>query len=203
MKTSLSIGLTGGIGSGKTLITRVFSHLGVPIYKADDNAKNMYSKQEVIEQIVSYFGQEVIVDGMIDKKKLASIVFKSPRQLRLLSDIVHPLVKADYELWKNKQDKPYVIMESAIIYESNWQNMFDKVICVFTPKEIAIKRVIKRDNITRGEVLDRMKNQKNEGDKKNLSDYVIVHDNNKMLIPQILSIHQQLIDLSQRNISQK
>lgn len=199
MKNTLSIGLTGGIGSGKTLITRVFSHLGVPIYYTDDRAKEFYKGQEVINKLVSYFGDTIIENGEVNKKELAKIVFKSKSQLRLLDSIIHPLVRQDYELWKIKQDSPYVIMESAILFESNWQNMFNKIICVYTPKEVAIKRVMQRDNITRTQVIDRMKNQLLDTEKRKMSDFIIMHDDNKMLIPQILSIHNQLILLAKKS----
>lgn len=192
----LSIGLTGGIGSGKTLISRVFSHLFVPIYYADDRAKELYKKKEVIEKLISCFGESIMVDGCLDKKQLANIVFNDINQLRLLDSIIHPLVKQDYEMWKIKQDTPYVIMESAIIFESNWQEMFDKVICVYTPKEIAIERVMKRDNATREQVEDRIGNQMSSKEKRERSDFVVIHDNKNMIIPQILTIDKQLRDLS-------
>jgi dephospho-CoA kinase len=191
----LSIGLTGGIGSGKTLISRVFSHLFIPIYYADDRAKELYKQKKVIDKLVSSFGECIMVNDCLDKKKLANIVFNDISKLRLLDSIIHPLVRQDYEDWKIKQDAPYVIMESAIIFESNWQEMFDKVICVYTPKEIAIERVMKRDESTREQVEHRMENQMSSKAKKDKSDFVVIHDNDKMIIPQILTIDKQLRSL--------
>ncbi|MGP1514953.1 MAG: dephospho-CoA kinase [Bacteroidales bacterium] len=194
---SLVIGLTGSIGSGKTLIAKVFKHLGVPVYLSDQEAKKLYLRDNVIAQIKDMFSQEVMTDGQVNKRKLAELVFKDKKQLNKLNNCIHPLVKQDFEQWVGKQRAPYVIMESAIIYEAGWDAMFDKIISVSTPMNLMLERVQVRDNQTKEQVMRRIANQIPPEEKNNQSDYVIINDNNQLVIPQIIKVHRNLLSIAE------
>lgn len=194
---SLVIGLTGSIGSGKTLIAKVFKHLGVPVYLSDQEAKKLYLRDNVIAQIKDMFSQEVMTDGQVNKRKLAELVFKDKKQLNKLNNCIHPLVKQDFEQWVGKQRAPYVIMESAIIYEVGWDAMFDKIISVSTPMNLMLERVQVRDNQTKEQVMRRIANQIPPEEKNNQSDYVIINDNNQLVIPQIIKVHRNLLSIAE------
>jgi len=148
MKT-LSIGLTGGIGCGKTLIAKVFSHLNVPIFNADNEAKLLYQDDEIKEQLKTMFSEDIFIGDVLNTKKLSQIVFSNKEKLQQLSDFIHPLVQKRYQSFLNKNtvlNVPYVIMESAIIFESKWEKYFDKLICINTPQNLVIQRAMQRDN---------------------------------------------------------
>jgi dephospho-CoA kinase len=197
MKThTLSIGLTGGIGSGKTLIGNAFRVLGIPIFIADIEAKKCYEDKKFLSIVAKEISTKIVVKGVFQKQILANIIFNDKEALAKLNSIIHPLVLDKYLTWKSKQDKPYVIAESAIIFEIDWQKHFEKVICINTPTEVALERVEKRDNATREDILARMSNQMPIEEKIKLSDYIIFHDNNTMLMPQILAIHNQILELN-------
>ena len=170
------IGLTGGIGSGKTTIAKLFEVEGIPIYIADEEAKKIMQLPETISKIGGIFGSEVIVNHQIDKKKLSEIVFNNPEKLKELNAIIHPLVKKHFDDWVKKQKFPFVIKEAAILFESGSYKYCDKIITVTASEETRIKRVMKRDNCTREAVLDRIKNQWSDSQKISKSDYVIVND---------------------------
>lgn len=148
----LIVGLTGGIGSGKTLITNIFQNIGIPVYNADLNAKKLYSNAEIAKKLCKMFSSDILVNGKIDTKRLASIVFNDKAELEKLNSFVHPLVHNDFLSWIKYQNSAYVIMESALIYESGWNTDFDKIICIDTPQDLSIQRVIIRDNITKEQV---------------------------------------------------
>ncbi|MBR1774109.1 MAG: dephospho-CoA kinase [Bacteroidales bacterium] len=190
----LIIALTGSIGSGKTLIAQVFKHLGVPVYLSDVEAKKLYENKEMISQIEDLFGSGVITNGQIDKKKLADLVFNDSFLLKKLNNCVHPLVKQDFEKWALQQSFPYVIMESAIIYETGWERLFDKIICVSTPMDLVLQRVQMRDNQTKEQIMKRIANQMSADEKIKRSGYVINNDNIQLVIPQIREIHSQLLN---------
>ena len=187
------IGITGGIGSGKTTVCMVFETLGIPVYYADAQAKYlMNSDAQIIASIVDYFGSNVYRDGVLDRRKLAEIVFNDKSSLKILNDLIHPAVERDFEYWCAQQKAPYVIEEAAIIYESNIERRFDKIILVTAREEIRIHRVCSRDDLTPEKVRQRMKNQMPEEKKIALADYIIYNDNNEMIIPQVMEIHEML-----------
>ena len=171
------IGLTGGIGSGKTTIARLFEAEGIPVYIADDEAKKIMVLPETIQIIGKYFGQEVIVNNQIDRKKISEIVFNQPEKLKELNKIIHPLVKKHFDNWVKKQDSPFVIKEAAILFESGSYKYCNQIITVIASEETRIKRVMERDNCTREVVLDRIKNQWNDSRKTSKSDYIIENEN--------------------------
>lgn len=194
----LKIGITGGIGSGKTTVCKVFQLLGVPVYFADEEAKKLLDEDpEVKKSIVKTFGIEVTDDtGLIDKKKLASLVFNNKENLEKLNTIVHPAVAGHFESWlqKNHTSK-YILKEAAILFESGAYKMTDKVITVVSPLELKISRAMQRDNTDKATIEQRINNQISDEEKIKRSQYVIQNDELQLLIPQILDIHQQLLKL--------
>uniref|UniRef100_UPI00404AAFBD dephospho-CoA kinase n=1 Tax=Flavobacterium sp. TaxID=239 RepID=UPI00404AAFBD len=188
--TTRIIGLTGGIGSGKTTVAKVFDSLGVPIYIADLEAKRVMESQEVIGQVKDKFGVHIIKDDKIDRVALAQIVFGNEEKLSELNKIVHPAVANDFKIWlATKQNFPFVIKESAILFETNGDKNCFKTILVTATKETRIKRVMNRDQIDEKQVLQRMQHQWEDEKKKALADFIIQNDDNCDLF----NIVQQLI----------
>lgn len=170
------IGLTGGIGSGKTTVANLFRKNGVPVYIADEKAKEILDKPETVSQVIDAFGDGVTDGKKVDRKKLAAIVFENPEKLKRLNDIIHPAVKKDFMEWvQNNRDQPIVVKEAAILFESGTNIDCDAVITVTAPFEMRIERVMKRDLVSRDAVLNRIDNQWDESKKAALSDYVIVN----------------------------
>lgn len=168
------IGLTGGIGSGKTTVANYMKSLGIPVYIADEEAKKIMDSKEVIEQVSNTFGNAIITNNQIDREKLALLVFNHPEQLQKLNAIIHPIVKQNFDFWlKNHQNFPFVIKEAAILFESGSYKYCDSIITVTAPLETRIQRVIARDTTSREQVLSRMNNQWTEEQKIAKSDYVI------------------------------
>ena len=168
------VGLTGGIGSGKSTIAAYFKKRGVPVYIADDEAKKIMNDPEVVKKVQSVFDENIIENKQLNRKKIAELVFSSPEQLKKLNSIVHPEVKKHFLDWVKKHEKhPFVIKEAAILFESGTYKDCDKIILVTAPEALKIARVMKRDNVSREQVLERMKNQWSDEKKIPLSDYVI------------------------------
>lgn len=168
------IGLTGGIGSGKTTVANYIKSLGIPVYIADEEAKKIMETREVVDLIREAFGKEIISENKIIREKLAQLVFNHPDKLQKLNDIVHPLVRSHFNHWvKNHADFPFIVKEAAILFESGSYKYCDSIITVTAPLEIRLQRVIDRDKATRESVLSRMKNQWSEEEKIGKSDYVI------------------------------
>jgi dephospho-CoA kinase len=192
----LRIGLTGGIGSGKSTVAKIFEVLGIPVYYADEEAKNLMNEDEKLRaKIIAEFGNEVYASGKLDRGYLSSIVFNNPAKLELLNSIVHPAIIAAADNWLQQQTTPYALKEAALIFESGAHEHLDKVIGVFAPKAIRINRVMKRDNATREEVMARLNKQLDETIKMKLCDYIITNNDQELLIPQVVALHQQLLAL--------
>lgn len=193
----LKVGLTGNIGSGKSLVSEMFLIYGVPVYKADQESKKFLGEPFVKEQILRLFGEEVLsASGDIDREVLARRVFSDGEALAALNGILHPLVLDDFTSWcEAYAEKPYIIQEAAIIFESGIADLFDKIIHVSCPKEIAIERVMQRDGMNRDHVLQRMSFQMEDEQKAAQADFVIQNDGNKMIIPQVISIHEKLLEI--------
>jgi dephospho-CoA kinase len=188
-----SVGLTSGIGCGKTLISKVFNTFGVPIFNSDQQAKELYKEKEFLTQIVHIFGSSIIEKGEFCPQKLANIVFNDNKALAKLNSLIHPKVLDKYLQWQRQYSTPYTILESAIIFESGWQKHFNKIITITTPIEVVIERVKLRDNTTEEEIKQRINNQLSIEKREQLSDYVIIHDGKTMILPQIIEIHQEII----------
>lgn len=185
------IGITGGIGSGKTYVSKVFESLGIPVFNADMEAKKlMFSSEELIQSVKNEFGNDIYTKGELDKQKLASIVFSDSEKLRKLNTLVHPIVKQEFLNWQEKQNSTYIIKEAAILFESSSDKGLDAVICVSAPLNIRIDRALKRDGTSEEEIKNRIENQISQEEKENLSDYIIVNDGVQSLLPQILKLHQ-------------
>ncbi len=168
------IGLTGGIGSGKTTIAKHLKSLGIPVYNSDEQAKKILCLPKTVSSIKSVFGISVFTDDLLDKEKLSKLVFNNPEQLKLLNNIIHPAVKTDFENWINQnKNSPLVIKETAILFESGSYKDCDAIISISAPQEIRIQRVIERDHLTYDEVMSRINNQWTDQMRKNKSDYVV------------------------------
>lgn len=193
-----SVGLTSGIGCGKTLIAKVFTIFGIPVFNSDIQAKELYKDSVFLQQIVHTFGNTIIENGKFVPQRLADIIFNDSQALKTLNALIHPKVLERYKLWQSQQTSPYTILESAIIFESNWQNHFDKIINITSPLEIVIERVKLRDKISEDQILQRINNQLPVEEKEKLSDYNIFHDNKTMLLPQIIEIHNDILEKSKK-----
>jgi len=192
----LKVGLTGGIGSGKSTMAKIFEVLGVPVYYADDAAKHiMNTDAELREKIISTFGAGSYVNNELNRPYIASIVFENTEKLALLNSLIHPATIRDAERWMQQQTSPYVIKEAALIFESGSAENLDYVIGVFSPLPLRIKRIMERDNVTRDEVMKRMSRQIDEDIKMRLCDKVIVNDEQQLVITQVLALHQQLLSM--------
>lgn len=192
----LRIGITGGIGSGKTTVARVFEVLGIPVYYADDAAKRIMNEDEALKQeIIKNFGEQSYINGKLNREYLGSIVFKDKKKLAVLNALVHPATIRNSNAWMKCQTTPYAIREAALIFESGVQAQLDYVIGVSAPVELRIRRAMHRDNITREQVMERMDRQINETIKMRLCDFVIVNDEKKPVIPQVLKLHEQLLSI--------
>jgi dephospho-CoA kinase len=183
------IGLTGGIGSGKTTIANYFATMGVPVYIADDAAKKVMQSENIIRQIKTTFGDSIFENEILNRAKLAEIVFNNADKLAQLNAIVHPAVKSDFELWLEQNKKyAYVIYEAAILFESGRYKECDVIVTVTAPEEIRIERVVKRDNTTREQVLSRIKMQWNDEKRISLSNFVINNSNLKIAKEEVVKI---------------
>jgi dephospho-CoA kinase len=167
------IGITGGIGSGKTTITKYIESLGYPVYIADDEAKKLLDTPEVVNEIRNTFGEEIIENNLVDKKKLATFVFGNENKLKQLNEIVHPKVRQHFINWSKQWDKPFVVKEAAILFESGAYKDCDYTILVTAPEDVRIDRVIKRDNTNKEDVIKRIRSQWSDEDKAKLADFVV------------------------------
>ncbi len=195
----IKVGITGGIGSGKTSVCRIFELFGIPVYYADERAKWLMHHNEALKSsIQDLFGTDIYKEDGLDRKKLAGIVFNDKAALKQLNALVHPAVAMDTKSWFEAQSNvPFALKEAALIFEVGGEKSLDKVITVFAPQELRINRVTKRDQVHRDAILARMKNQMNEMDKVSKSDYVIINDGNHSLIHQAMTIYHDLHQLDQ------
>ena len=190
------IGLTGGIGSGKTTVAKAFEALGVPVYIADDQAATVTQSPEAQSKILTYFGPDVFQNGKLDRKKLGNLVFSDPEKLKKLNAIIHPLVANNFLEWRQKnEDHPFVIKEAAILFESGSALDCDKIITVTAPLEVKIQRVMQRDQVTQEAVLARIANQWTDAEKIAKSDYVIENLTLKNTQDEVRKIYKKLMIL--------
>ena len=188
------VGLTGGIGSGKTTVAKMFQELGVPLYIADDRAKVLMNTSKIIRRkLIHLFGEEAYKDNELNRPFLASKIFENANLLKQMNAIVHPKVGADFLRWKEKQTAVYVLKEAAIIFENNMASQYDLIITVVADLDQRIARVINRDNTTEAKVLAIVKNQLSDDEKAKQSDFVIINHDLEQTKVQVLKIHQQLL----------
>ena len=187
------IGLTGGIGSGKSVVAKIFATIGIPVFNADEAAKRIMQTSPAIKtKLIEQFGTDIYNAHGLDKEKLAAIVFNDPFQLQLLNAIVHPVTIQAAKDWAAKQNSPYVIKEAALIFESGAADGLFKVIGVTAPLSLRTHRVMQRDGITKDQVDARMRNQISDTIKMRLCDYVIDNYNQQMVLPQVLEIDKAI-----------
>ena len=190
------VGVTGGIGSGKSTVCKVFSTLGIPVYDSDSEAKLMYDRYpELKEKVKNLFGDDVLdKNGNINKKKLAEIIFKDEVKLQSLNQLIHPLVKWDFTNWvETHQGFPYLIKEAAILFESGANLKCNKIITVTSPSELKFERIKIRDKKSTLEIENIVKSQMSDEEKVSKSDFVIYNDEKQLVIPQVLKIHEALL----------
>ena len=189
----LKVGLTGGIGSGKSLVARMFGVLGIPVFEADAAGRQLLAEDPAVRAaILERFGEGVVHHGTVDRKALAAVVFQAPQALADLNAIVHPAVRQAFRHWAEQQHAPYVLMEAAILAETGGHQAFDRVVVVSAPEALRLARVMARDHATEAEVKARMRNQASEEERLAIADHVIVNNDQQLVIPQVLQVHQAL-----------
>lgn len=190
----IKLGLTGGIGSGKSTVAKVFESLGVPVFYADDEAKKFLFHKEVKSKLQALYGSRVLDErGEVDKPTLASIVFTDEQELAKLNALIHPLLEQEFLSWaESKRGSQYIVKEAAILFEAGFDKSVDKILSVSAPLEQRIERVIKRDGVNRQQVLDRISKQWTDEQREAKSDFVINNADNQMILEQILQIHKVL-----------
>lgn len=188
----LRIGLTGGIGSGKTTVARIFETLGIPVYYADDAAKElMNTDPELRKKIIEHFGQEAYAPEGLNRKYLASIVFNNKEKLELLNAIIHPVTIQHAEKWINRQNAPYIVKEAALLFESGAAEKLDVIVGVFAPQQLRVKRVMERDGLSEEDIMKRMRQQIDEDMKMKLCDFVITNNDTTLVFPQVIELDKK------------
>ncbi|GAB2477727.1 dephospho-CoA kinase [Algoriphagus taiwanensis] len=198
-KQALKVGITGGIGSGKSTVCRIFHLLGIPVYSADDRAKWLMEHDYVLQsKIREEFGQQAYTqEGGLNRKYLAEQVFSDPEKVKKINSLVHPAVGLDFENWAKEQQTPYVLKEAALLFETGSASQLDKLINVSSPLKVRVARVLMRDPHRSEAQINSIIDQQMPDEKKNeLADFVIKNAENKLLIPQVLEIHQKLLNLA-------
>ena len=189
----LKVGLTGGIGSGKSIVAQIFEVLGIPVYYSDWEAKRIMNENDSVKKIlIEYFGEETYSNGQLNRSYLASVIFNDSHKTELVNSLIHPEVIADADKWFEKQTAPYAVKEAALIFESGAHQHLDKVIGVFAPQNLRLQRIMQRDNMKPEEIFKRMEKQMDEEIKMRLCYYVIKNDETQMILPQVLELHQVL-----------
>lgn len=191
----LKIGLTGGIGSGKSLVAEIFKSLKIPVFNADQQAKSLLQAPKVKDKLREIFGNSIFEQNEVDRKALAAVVFGDPGKLALLNEVIHPKVHDLFDTFAEENPSaPFIIYEAAILVETGFYQQLDKLILVTADEELRIGRVMQRDNVSREMVLQRMKNQWPDEKKIPFAGFVIRNDEKSLLTPQVLAIFDELID---------
>jgi dephospho-CoA kinase len=192
----LKLGLTGGIGSGKTLVCQIIEKLSVPVYYADRAARElMNSDAELKESIRNMFGDQAYSKEGLDRQYVASSVFGDHEKLSRLNSLVHPAVRKDFIRWTEQhRESPYVVEEAAILFESGASVEMDQTVLVYAPEELRISRVMKRDGRSREDVLKRMEHQLSEEEKMKKADHILTNDGVQMLLPQVVELHNKILN---------
>ncbi|MBN2213525.1 MAG: dephospho-CoA kinase [Bacteroidales bacterium] len=194
----IKVGLTGGIGSGKTTVCKVFRQLGIPVYHADIQARMLSDADpDIRKALTGLCGKNIYTQSGLDRKRLSEVIFSNIDLLQKVNAIIHPRVIEDFNQWmtENHEDR-YIIHEAAILFESGLNTLFNKIITVVAPEEIRIRRIMEREGVSEDYVRNIIRNQWPEKKKKSLSDYIIINDQKKLVLPQVLKIHNELIFLS-------
>ena len=188
-KKQIKVGVTGAIGAGKTFVSSIFEKLGFPVFNSDVEAKKcMQSDMYLIEQIKVIFGDKVYENNILQKDILSEIIFNDNEKLKSLNHLIHPVVSKNFMNWCELQNSDIIIKEAAILFESGSNDFLDKIICVSAEEEIRIKRVMLRDKCDKNHVLSVMSKQMTQKEKEKLSDFIIINDDKKLLMPQIVDV---------------
>lgn len=193
------LGVTGGIGSGKTTVCRIFRVLGVPVFVADAAAREVMNNDPGIrDRINSIAGKDLYSGGELDRMELARLIFNRPEMLKSVNAAVHPVVLQIFSKWADESDAPYVIMEAAVLFESKADSFVDRVVSISAPVEERIARVMGRNELSREQVIERINNQLEDDEREEQSYYVINNADNEMIIPEILKIHEDMLRLAEK-----
>ncbi len=193
------LGVTGGIGSGKTTVCRIFRVLNIPVFVADNVAREIMENDPGVRSSINLIiGKDLYNTGTLDRKELARIIFNRPELLRKVNAAVHPAVLQRFDHWAETSESPYVIMEAAILFEAGADTLVDRVVTISAPVEERISRVMGRNELTREEVIRRINNQLEDEEREEQSYYVINNSDNEMIIPEILKIHEDMLRLSEK-----
>jgi dephospho-CoA kinase len=193
----IKIGITGNMGSGKSLVCSLFEQLNIPVFYADDEAKNLYNEPQLILRMKKQFGKSIYLsNGELNKKKLSRLIFNNEDSMQFIRDLIYPELHKKFNEWateKALQHYKYVLYEAALILENGFQKQFDKLVLVSAPEKLRIERIKERDKLSKKAIRARMNSQWPEEKKLALVDFVIVNDGNQMLIPQVIAIHKALV----------
>ena len=190
----LKIGITGGIGSGKSVVANILQQMGFPVYDSDSRSKALtQTNADIRQQLTAMFGDNLFKYNILDKKALSQLIFSSDKNLKAVNAIIHPVVVGDFATWTTRQNAAAVFLESAILMESGLYQKMDKIILVTTPEKLRIDRVMKRSQLSEKEIQQRMQMQKTEETLADKADFVILNDEKHLLIPQVHSILQKLL----------
>lgn len=193
----IKVGITGGIGSGKSIVSNIFKILNIPVFDADFEAKKIMTESVVVkQQLIATFGNAVFLNNELNRQYLSTIVFSDAHLLEKLNAIVHPAIIDAGNEWANQQISPYVIKEAALLFEAGSASDLDYVIGVYAPKIIRLQRVMQRDKVDKQAVLNRMSKQIEEEIKMKLCDFIITNDDEQMVIPQVLKLHEKFLAMS-------
>ena len=188
------LGITGGIGSGKSLVCSILEKFGIPVYYADKEARRLMNTREGLKQAIKdVFGAEIYLDGELDRQEMGRRIFGEPELLDKVNRMVHPVVREDFKRWSESwENVPYVIEEAAILFESGAASEMDASVLIYAPEKLRIERVMARDGLSRSEVESRINMQMDEEEKKRLADWVILNDEKKLLLPQLVALHEDI-----------
>lgn len=185
------VGLTGGIGSGKSTVARVFGVLGIPVFNADEESKRLLRDDDAVKSaVIAAFGNAIYVNGELDRAALASVVFQDAEALAKLNAIAHPAVRKQLGRWIDEQRSPYVLVEAALMVDTGWYRSMDQLAVVSAPEAERVKRVMARDGMTEEQVMARVRNQVGEEQRLAVADHVIQNDGTVLVIPQVLALHE-------------
>ncbi|MBN2349746.1 MAG: dephospho-CoA kinase [Bacteroidales bacterium] len=196
----LKVGITGGIGSGKSTVCKIFGILGIPVFDSDAEANKITDKNpEVKKELIQLFGKNIYTGNGLDRKKLAAIIFEDKKSLKKVNDLIHPRVGLAFSDWLKTQASQYIIQEAAILFESGAYQFMDKIITISAPEDLRISRILTRKNMTAEKAHEIINTQWTDEQKIKMSDYVIINDQQTLILPQVLHIHHSLLEISSNN----
>ncbi len=197
----LKLGVTGGIGSGKTTVCRIFAVIGIPVFSADDEARQIQdTDREIISEINELAGRDLYSGGKLDRPELAKLIFNDRDLLGKVNSLIHPKVFENYMKWEARQESPYTVMEAAILFESGAYRLVDRILTIVTPLEERIERLVKSNKLTREQVLERINNQIDDESRIRQSHFLVFNSENDMIIPAVLGVHNEMLNLYNKEI---